>query len=173
MHDRCLCLQVLIWMVILGELPAKLGYCPKEHLSSFTIKKSTKCRYMCQSHWSYGLWDWYASLVHDMGLRQKHRSISAKTGWTDWRIPPSMDGSARHVPRESGFIHVVSCHFPPIGKPHMLQRPRVFWSHNRENGLHHGERTKVLRNGMPFPVHLTEPEKVGGWFGLWNIHQVW
>ena len=47
----------------------------------------------------------------------------------------------------------------------MLQMGFSFSSHHIP-GLHHGERTKVLRDGMPFPVHLTEPEKVGGWFGF-------
>ena len=113
-HIRCKLFFLHAWSLLMssgsdldgyfGRTSSKVGLLPKGHLPSFTIKKSTKCRYICQSHGSYGVWDWYASLVHVMVLRQKNRRIPAQKGWTELKnSDPSMDGSARHFSATQWF----------------------------------------------------------------------
>ena len=94
MHDRCLCLPVLIWMVILGELPPKLGYCPKDIYHHLPLKNPPNAG----TYTVYDTWILWvvtcASLVHVMVLRQKNNGASQpKRGWIELKnSDPSMDG---------------------------------------------------------------------------------
>ena len=93
--------------------------------------------------------------------------------WCGWKKSPKYSPKWWFVMIFNGTISVINHPKktnPRMWKPHMLQRGFSFSSHHIP-GLHHGERTKVLRDGMPFPVHLTEPEKVGGCFGFVDFNK--